>query len=67
MIEQFHEKIAVQNGQQCQIPWVEDTGGERNHEKVVEGGPRDVHQNASEGYVAANGKSAEYFANVTAA
>ena len=39
--------------QKCQIPWVKDTGGERNHEKVVEGGPSNVHQDAPEGHMAA--------------
>jgi hypothetical protein len=36
----------------CQ-PRVKHAGGEGDHEKVVQGGPRNVHQNASKCYVAA--------------
>lgn len=39
---------------ECCEPWVKHASGEGDHEKVVQGGPRDVHQNASESYVAAN-------------
>jgi hypothetical protein len=35
------------------MPWVETTSGEGYHQKVVEGGPSNVHQNAPEGHMAA--------------
>jgi hypothetical protein len=40
----------------CCIPGVEDASGEGNHEKVVESGPGDVHQDAPEGHMAAKGR-----------
>lgn len=47
-----HGESAGPGREQDAVAWVQRAGGEGNHEKIVQCGPRNVHQNASEGHMA---------------